>query len=515
MRRTARQIATLVLLAAACASRAAGSPPTTAPAAAGDAVTVVPAEDARAVLHNPDMGWVLYENYPLDQRPGGSSTLVTLPGEAFAGVDHVALMFSWADVEREPGRYDFAKVDHAYDHWAKRGKAIQLRMSTESLLWWANATPPAGQGVPDHVLARIPADRKQRRTCEGIGYTVVDARDPAYLAALEKFLAAVAAHFDASRPVTLVDLRGFGLWGEWHTGFRYATVDDRRAALAGVIDRYAKAFPAHRVALSYSYDPDSPKRLWDGPTDRYDEAFTQHYDEFLRYSAFDHALTLPNVTFRRDGAGGAVRSNERRLCEQAFVAGRGPMMSEFVDGYAASKRGRPGWVERKVNDALSLHPNYVNLLGWQGCDALAFLRERRDLVDDGLRRMGYRLVSTAVTHPRRCRAGGTLRVATQWVNRGVGRALRDYTLRASLADAAGKVVASADVGTMGTAGWVAGRTYDVAGEFAVPLLAAGEYELRLSVVDPGTKRTIRLPLAGGTNDGSYAVGRLTVDAARP
>ena len=28
--------------------------------------TVVPHELTEAVLHNPDMGWVVYENYPLD-----------------------------------------------------------------------------------------------------------------------------------------------------------------------------------------------------------------------------------------------------------------------------------------------------------------------------------------------------------------------------------------------------------------------------------------------------------------
>ena len=473
-------------------------------------MTVVPPEDARAVLHNPDMGWVVYENYPLDQQPGGSSTLVTLRTEDFAGVDHVALMFSWADVEREPGRFDFAKVDHAYDHWAKRGKQVQLRMSTESLLWWGHLKPPAGQGVPDHVLARVPADRKQRRECEGLGYAVVDARDPAYLAALETFLAAVGGHFGRDRPVTLVDLRGFGLWGEWHSGYRYATVDDRRAAMVGVIDRYARAFPAHHVSLSYSYDPDSPKRLWDGPTNRYDPAFATTYDEFLRYSAFDHALAVPNVTFRRDGAGGAVRSNERRLCEQAFATlAKGPMMSEFVDGYAASKKGRPGWVDWKIDDALSLHPNYVNLLGWQGADALAFLRERRDLIDHGLRRMGYRLVPTTVKHPGSIGPDRAARVEMDWVNRGVGRAVRDFKLLLSLADAAGKVVASADAGAMPTSRWVDGQTYAVNKSVTFRDAPAGEYELRLTLTDPASGRPIQLPLSHARPDGAYAVGRLT------
>src|SRR6266699_5618316 len=130
---------------------------------AADPVTTTPTEDETAIFHNPDMGWVLYENYPLDPNPRGSSTLLTLPNEDFAPVDAVAIMFSWQDVEKRPDEHDFSRADFAYDHWKRRGKAIQLRLSAESLLWWSNASPPAGKGIPDYVLEKIPPDKKQVR----------------------------------------------------------------------------------------------------------------------------------------------------------------------------------------------------------------------------------------------------------------------------------------------------------------------------------------------------------------
>src|ERR1041385_4464905 len=65
-------------------------------------IVITPPELPDAVLHNPDMGWVLYENYAVDQDPKGSSTLLTLPNESFARVDAVALMFSWQDIEKSP-----------------------------------------------------------------------------------------------------------------------------------------------------------------------------------------------------------------------------------------------------------------------------------------------------------------------------------------------------------------------------------------------------------------------------
>lgn len=473
-------------------------------------VTVHPKEDADAVLHNPGMGWVLYENYPVDADPHGASTLLPFPNETFPQADEVAVMFSWADVDKGSDRYDFSKVDYAYDYWAKRGKAIQLRMSADTLLWWNTRNPPAGVGVPEYVLAKLPADKKQVRTCEGVPYTVVDAREPYYLERLAKFLDAVERHYDKSRPVTLIDLRGFGLWGEWHTGYKYPDVEARHAALVGVLDCWSKHLRDHRLALSASYDPDSPKSYWSGPTKAFDEKFTSTYRDYLHFSAFDHALTLANVTFRRDGVGGAVHSNERKLIDEAFALGRGPMMSEFLGGYGAGKKGGKAWVDWMIDDALSIHPNYVALLGWQGGDALDFIRERPDLVEKGLRTMGYRLVPTALTYPTSIRGGEKIIVEATWVNRGVGRMTRDAAVSFSLVNGEGKAIATAEGGTLATHEWVKGKEYASHNEAAFEGVPAGEYQLAMTLIDPQSGKRIALPVVGARDDRVYPVGTVRV-----
>lgn len=483
-----------------------------APAFPAEPKTLIarPVEDTLAVLHNPGMGWVLYENGPLDADPHGSSTMLTLPDEDFPGVDAVALMFSWEDVERRDGEFDFSAADRAYDHWKSRGKEIQLRLSTESLLWWANRQPPAGRGVPRHVLDRIPASRKQTRESSGIAYDLVDARDPLYRERLSRFLREVARHFTGPRAVTLVDLRGFGLWGEWHTGYRYPSPDDRHEALAGIIDAYSDAFPHTSLALSYSYDPDGPPELYAGPTFRFDPAATRTYRDFLHFSAFDHALTKPNVTFRRDGAGGAVHSNERRLCDEAFrTPGRGPMVCEFLGGYAAAKQAGDAHVEHAVNDALSLHPNYVNLLGWHGGDARDFLRGRPDLIAHGLRTMGYRLVPGEARYPAAIAGGSPLRLETTWVNRAVGRPARELTLRIRLAQGR-KISTDVDDGSLAARGWVRDETYRRTHEVALPDLPAGDYDLQIAVIDGATGRRIALPLTEPAEPGVYRIGGIRV-----
>jgi hypothetical protein len=472
---------------------------------------VTPKELPDAVLHNPDMGWVLYENYPVDPDPKGSSTLLGLPNEKFEGVDAVAVMFSWADVEKQPDDYDFSNVDFAYDYWAKRGKAIQLRLSSESLLWWNTRNPPAGVGLPEYVLAKLSENEKQSRDMQGAKYVVVDARNSYYKERLAKFLKAVGNHFSENRPVTLIDLRGFGVWGEWHSGFKYSLLEARRDALKGVIDIWSASLPNHRLAISYSFDPDGPERLHDGTTEKLDKRSTDHYEEYLKYSAFDHALTKANVTFRRDGCGGAVHSNERKLNEEAFHLGRGPMFSEFLDSYSQSKAGGLKWLEWKVDDALSLHPNYISLLGWQGGDALAFMTERPDLFDSALKRMGYRFVPTRVAYPTNIVAGMPFEIDMQWFNRGVGRALRDYTLRFAIVNADGRISATSWVGPVKTGRWVAGRAYYVSAQARFDDVPVGCYTLAIGLHDEQSKREIQLPIARCGPDVWYRVGEMKVD----
>jgi len=472
-----------------------------------------PAEDPDVILHNPDMGWILYENYPIDQQPGGSSTMVTLPDETFPEVDEVAVMFTWYDIEKSEGVYDFSKVDRAYDYWKSHGKKIQLRMSTESLLFWSAFDPPSAKGIPDYVLSAIPSNKKQARRFERLSYTVVDARNLYYQSRLRAFLRAVSAHFK-TRPVTLIDLRGFGLWGEWHSGYNYLTTSDRICALKSIIDIWSTELKSYTLAISFSYDPDSPPSYRNGPADHFDPSYTATYADFLRYSAFDYAITKPNITLRRDGAGGAIHSNERLLCENAFKLGKAPIVAEFAGGYSQAKKGGEKWVRWVISDALSIHPNYINLLGWQGSDGLNFCREQPELIRQGLLNMGYRLVPVEITAPDVVRKGEKCRLGMKWVNRGVGRALRDYHLIIALADSSfGSIISRYDLGAIPTSKWIKGNTYSIDKTFTPSAIPTGDYILQIALIDPKSSRPILLPLKSSRANGFYGIGLVHVSVS--
>ena len=114
-------------------------------------------------------------------------------------------------------------------------------------------------------------------------------------------------------------------------------------------------------------------------------------------------------------------------------------------GTRSQKLAGPKWLEWKINDALSLHPNYMSLLGWQGGDSLSFVKEGAEWFNSALVRIGYRLVPTRVAYPTNIVAGMPFKIETRWANRGVGRALRNYEQRFYLLTADGRVAATASV----------------------------------------------------------------------
>jgi hypothetical protein len=99
---------------------------------------------------------------------------------------------------------------------------------------------------------------------------------------------------------------------------------------------------------------------------------------------------------------------------------------------------------------------------------------------------------------------------SEWANRAVGRAMRDYLLRVTLLDAAGKPVASADAGPTGCHRWVKGQSYPLAQQVTLRDAAPGTYQLSVTVMDPRGGKPIALPLVDGDAEKNYRIGEVNV-----
>jgi hypothetical protein len=89
--------------------------------------------------------------------------------------------------------------------------------------------------------------------------------------------------------------------------------------------------------------------------------------------------------------------------------------------------------------------------------------------------------------------------------------MRDYTVRLTLVDDAGKTSATTDAGKTGCDKWIKGQTYPLAQDAAFKSAKPGRYILRLSLIDPATDQPIALPLAEGDDHHTYPLGPITIE----
>ena len=522
--------------AAIAALLVAGLPQAALASSPGD-VTVFPLPSSTKPA-NPDQGWTLID-YALpastaDNRisEGPYWQRITSFEQTMPDVANVAIVSTWDQLEPQDGVFDWTLLDQTIAYWKSVGKHIQFRISTEPYTY--SKVDGAGNylwdyhgGAPDWLRSTTDANGQPAN----IGYTLrsvdadyyYDLGDPVYQQKLTTFVNALANRYRADPEITQVDLRGYGQWGEWHSGYAgFGSLAAREAALADVIDIWDAAWGPNKIlALSNSYE----FRTDLNP----DVHAPSSYSDYLQWSAFDHALTKPNIAIRRDGVAGAVRPYDRQLLQSAWQTRTSlPITTEFWRGY--SEYNTPGGYNRSytpdtaLDDALSYHPNYITMMGWDADSSAGdFYTQRHDLIQRGIDEMGYNLVLGSAAYPRAVAAGSVFSLDQNWRNTSAGRLFRSDQLAVSLTDTVGNTIWTGIDTGFDPRTITRESPQHVVSSFALPAsVPAGTYDVRIAVVNPTTHApAIALGIQGGDELRRYRIGSISVTssaspvAARP
>jgi hypothetical protein len=134
--------------------------------------------------------------------------------------------------------------------------------------------------------------------------------------------------------------------------------------------------------------------------------------------------------------------------------------------------------------------------------------EWRPLVDEWLKKMGYRFVLRRFAYPSEVRPDGKLAFRSWWENEGVAPAYHEWPLAIRLKSARRAEVfpTDADIRT-----WLPGDVvYDTAVFLPVDM-PEGDYDLEVAIVEPRTRKPhVRLAIEGRQPDGWYRMGTITV-----
>lgn len=461
-----------------------------------DAVKVVYPEKTNEILDNPGMGWVVLEepNYQGHTDLGNSGN--------FPEASYISLSTAWAQVEKTEGVYDWSEIDRTIDYWKGQGKKVIMRLCTDTLQLGYTR-----YGAPKYLFDKYNIPYTNRANW-GEQIKMPDITNPIYLEKLKAFLANMAAKFNDDDTVPIIELRGYGLWGEWHSGCDFADYDARYKALTNIIDLWHNAFSENKVLVvcaAYEYDNTMTPYV----------ATQDSYEQYLQVQAYNYALKYKNVTFRCDSGGGLIRydSNGRAVNDVRRSGKEIPLLAEYGSSYGDAVAGKTGFDnEESLNDILfKLSPNFCTVMGWVAPVFKQYLEKEYPTVEKGERLLGYRLNIEQASFPAAVAPGGKMTVSTAWTNSAMGRMWQDYNLSYYLLDDQGNAVSAVSDKDINFKQFVNGSVYHWSTDFKLADdVKEGTYRLAAALTDKEGTPAIRLGIAGNDGKLRYVLGTVKV-----
>lgn len=459
-------------------------------------------------LHNKGMGWISLE----EQTELGKMNLGhdgNLPE-----VDNIGIQTSWDLIEKTPDVFDWSMIDETIEYWTKQGKSINLRICTDSL-----QLPEVYYGAP-RWLYKAPYNVSY----EAYEYSgaksrafVTDTTDEKYRERFEIFMNKLSEKYASNPSVLTIDIRGFGMFGEWHSGHSFDSMEDRYQGLCYIIDKYSENFARNGKTLFLSCSWDYQGLNKDGSS-----ASTEgmcDYDEYLYDSALDYGMSLPNIGYRRDGlAGNGVTkylTDEKALYDVIRSGKRVVNCGEFYSDYDSYLNNKFGMSPLEAVDELMFKSrcNYSTVMGWVNTEVVRIIENGdEEVFNRGNNKMGYRFKVDDAKFVNGVKAGSTLKTYVKLSNSGVGRfSLPNYKFALFLIDSNGKIKQKFIENTFDLRTLLNGETINLYGEYVLDsALSDGEYIIAASIVDSDEVPAIRLAQVGNYDDRLYPIGKINI-----
>lgn len=438
--------------------------------AAGAQTVVVHPKLIPDVLVNPGMGIQTFQRYNGDALNAGVKWSEEGPTEPLTApatpVDFPPSTIAycrwfWETLEPEQGKVRWDIIDRALADASKHGQQLAIRLM------------PYDQ---KHPLPKwYQASGAKRINHEGGKIWEPDFADPLYLKYWGAVVQEAGRRYDGNPDLDTVDISSVGYWGEGWSDYMPAWTVEKQ-----LTDIWLKAFPTTRLLMNF----DEPEALHYGTAQGAGWRFDCVGDMRAKWS---HMLDF----YPRQIVKAGIED----------VWKRGPVSMETC-GVPQSWKNQ-GWdVHYILEEALRWHVTSMNV------KSSAIPPDWKPAFDDLQKRMGYRLELRRFEHPAAVKQASDVPIKMWWVNSGVAPVYRSYILALSLHSANHDAVLEvpADVRK-----WLPG---DVVVEESVPLpaMAAGEYRIRVALLDPRTRKpAIQLGIVGRTSDGWYDLGSVKVE----
>lgn len=419
---------------------------------------------------NKGQGWT--EGFPVEyQKFGGDLTNVHYPTTSIA-----YWRVYWKYLEPEKGQYRWDLLDQALRTARERGQTLMLRL------------PPYGRtreeknDVPDWYREMVGDENDWEHRTPREKW-LVDPENPLYARYYGDFIRAVGARYDGHPDLESMDLGIVGSWGEGDGSellkektmkkliLAYTESFKKTPLVALLMDEKTNKFISSQIRAGWRVDCLGDLGFWGK---EWCHMYDMYPETIIEYGVQDDWKYAP---VSLEICGTFLRWREKEHYTKKDV--------QYI-----------------FDQALKWHISSFN------AKSSPVPTEWEPLVNDWLKKMGYRYVLRKFTYPETVGSNGKIDFLTWWENKGVAPIYKDFALALRLKNDKRSVVMLTDADIRK---WLPGDIVYNNAVFVPDSTPASTYDLQISIVDPVShKPKVKLAIEGITPDGWYQLGKITL-----
>ena len=456
------------------------------------------------VLLNPGIGFMTFQRFNGDTLNSGMGWTEGLPivYQDFDGdltninYPQTTLAYhriNWRFIEPEPGVYNWSLIDKALRIAAERGQTLMLRISPYEA--------SDDKDVPVWYRKMVGPDKHA-----GSGkHWRVDPEDPRYVQYFGSMIKAIGVRYDGHPDLEAVDISFIGYWGEGDGG-HLLTDKTRYSLINAYLDNFKKT---HLIFQPLNGDAPDPGVLVKG---------------------------LPIAAYWPDGRNNGSGQQMRHLGWRLDCLGDMDFWPEWgwnhmtdvypqdivKSGMSEAWKKAPvtmeicgtflRWMEKQNYTEENVKYIFDQSLKWHissfNAKSSPVPEKWQPVVDEWLKKMGYRFVLRKFTYPEIVKPQGRIPFTTWWENKGVAPIYKSFKFALRLKNESRTEVFITDANILQ---WLPGDIIYDDNIFLPFDMPEGKYSLELAIVSENTHEPkVNLAISGVNEDGWYPMGEILV-----
>ena len=399
----------------------------------------------------------------------------------------------WKYLEPEKGKYRWDLIDQALATAEQRGQTLMLRVApygsvpNDTSKARANKNDgPDYNDVPVWYRAMV-GKNKEWKYNNPVNRWVVDAEDPRYAEYFGEFIKEMGKRYDGHHVLEAVDLSIVGAWGEGG-GSALLTEKSREALVKAYTDNFKKTplialltdektnkYANTQGNIGWRVDCIGDLGFWAKDQNGWTHMYDYYPESIIRFGVKDNWRKAP-VSLEICGTFYEWKNNQ---------------------GYKKDE------VKYIFDQTLKWHISSFN------AKSSPVPPEWEPLVNDWLKKMGYRFVLRKFSCPQVAKRNSKLQFETWWENKGVAPCYKLFSLAIRLKNDKDSITFLTDADIRE---WLPGDNIYDNSVFIPGNFAEGSYEVQIGIVDPLThKPKVQLAIEGKDAQGWYHLGEIKVE----